>query len=54
MTVKVESVIEDRLKEGFLALLTEIAKVCNVEIWVCQPTEEVVEGSVDEGYGHGI
>lgn len=47
--VKIESVIEPRIKEGFLALLTEIAKACNVDIWVSPPSEEV-----EEGYGFAV
>lgn len=55
-TVKVETAIESRVKEGFLALLTEVAKVCNVEIWIVKPSEEVEDEHLDDvnGYGHAV
>lgn len=50
MKVIVESDVNERVPTTILSLLTEIAKTCNVDIWVTTPKEEIES----EGYGHGV
>ena len=49
----VETEIELRLPKSIITLLTETAKVCNVDIWVTTPREEIDELE-EKGYGSGV
>jgi hypothetical protein len=48
MKVIIESDVEDRVPKGIITLLTEAAKLCNVDIWVTIPKEEIES---EDGYG---
>lgn len=41
MKVTIETVVDSRIPSGVLALLVEIAKKFEVDIWVSPPKEEI-------------
>ena len=53
MKVIVESQVSERIPASILMLLTEAAKVCQVDIWVTIPQEEV-NNNEEEDYSWGV